>query len=204
MLYINIKKISFRRSSNPPTPFFILGGIYCIMGKFVITEEEKNRIKNLYEQLGPLMSFGSRNTTTPRFNLEKGSRMTGARRLPDTEEDTPGPDLTCYDENIKKLVTYCKNNEYKFKPDNESKQIVIKLHNNIDGISFGGAIDTLKTIKDEIQFCKVANGYRYDGEDLAKQMSDEISLQGDIVWRVIKKFSTKFGIPDLCDKKQWS
>ena len=168
------------------------------MGKFIITEEEKNRIKNLYEQLGPLTSLGSR---TPRLSLSKSPN---AGRTPRVMDDPTNIIGDCHDENIKKLVKHCKDNEYKFKPDDDSKQITIKLHNNIDGISFGGAIDTLKTIKDEIQFCKVSNGYRYNGEDLAKQMRDEMTLPSDIVWGVLKKFSTKFGIWDLCDKRDHS
>lgn len=174
------------------------------MGKFVITEDEKKHIKGLYEQLGPLMSLGSRTTATPRFDLGKAPNEPFAGKTPRVADDPTNIIDNCYKENIKKLVRYCKDNEYKFKPDNESKQIAIKIHNNIDGISFGGAIDTLKTIKDEIQFCKVSNGYRYNGEDLAKQMSDEISLPDDTVWGVIKKFSTKFGIWDLCDTKEHS
>ncbi len=171
------------------------------MGKFIITEEEKNHIKNLYEQLSPISSLG-RASSTPRFNLSKGS--TGFAGKPPQVQDSPFDDGTCYYNNVKKLVNHCKKNEYKFKPDNDSKKITIQLHDNMSGISFGGALNTLKTIKDGAQFCKVSNGYKYNGEDLTMWFEDEISLQWDILWNILKPFSSSFGIWDECDKKEHS
>ena len=179
------------------------------MGKFVITEEDKKHIKGLYEQLGPLMSLGSRTTATPRFDLAKSptKNVDIVGRTPKIQDDPFDFYSDCYIGNIKKLVRYCKDNENKFKPDENSKKISIELFHNMDGISFGGAVSTLKKIKDESEFCRVSNGYRYDpyeSGDLGQWIEDETSLDPRIVWDVLKKFSTKFGIPDLCDKKQWS
>ena len=176
--------------------------IYNIMGKFVITEEEKNYIKNLYEQIGVISSLGRASSSTPRFNLAKGS--TGVAKRPPSLQDNPFDDATCYYNNVKNLVSHCKKNEYKFKPDDASRKITIQLHDNMSGISFGGAINTLKTIKDGTQFCKVSNGYQYDGEDLIKWFEDEISLQWDTIWFVLKPFSSSFGIWDECDKREHS
>jgi len=176
------------------------------MGKFVITEEDKKHIMGLYEQLGPLMSLGSRTTATPRFDLAKGATKTTefAGRTPKVQDDPFDFHSDCYIGNVKKLVKHCKDNEYKFKPDSESKKLSIELHDHMDGISFGGALDTLKKIKDESQFCKVSNGYRYDGKYLDTWIDEEISLDTRIVWDILKKFSTKFGIWDLCDKRDHS
>ena len=180
------------------------------MRKLVITEEEKKHIMSLYEQpLGPLMSLGSRTTATPRFDLAKGATKTSefSGRAPKVQDDPFDFYSNCYIGNIKKLVKHCKDNEYKFKPDSESKKLSIELYDNMNGISFGGAMSTLKKIKDESQFCKVSNGYRYDpyeSGDLGQWIEDEVSLDPRIVWDILKKFSSKFGIWDLCDKRDHS
>ena len=177
------------------------------MGKFVITEEDKKHIKGLYEQLGPLMSLGSRTTVKPRFDLAKAPNEPFSGKAPKVQDDPFDMYGNCYIRNIKKLVKHCKDNEYKFKPDSESKKISIELHDNMDGISFGGVLNTFKKIKDESQFCKVSNGYRYDlyeSGDLGQWIEDEVSLDPRIVWDILKKFSSKFGIWDLCDKRDHS
>ena len=128
-------------------------------------------------------------------------------RAPKVQDDPTDFYSDCYIGNVKKLVKHCKDNEYKFKPDSESKKLSIELHDNMDGISFGDAMSTLKKIKDESQFCKVSNGYKYDqyeSGDLGQWIEDEVSLDPRIVWGILKKFSAKFGIWDLCDTKEHS
>jgi hypothetical protein len=158
-------------------------------------------IKKVLNEQGVLGALSSRTG----LNLSKsGPPKVSSVRAPRIMDDPTNMIDDCYYENIKKLVSYCKDNEYKFKPDEESKKITLKLHDNIDGISFGGAIDTLEEIKNEVQFCKVSNGYRYNGENLAIQIKDEVSLPTDNVWEVLKKFSAKFGIWDECNKRDHS
>jgi hypothetical protein len=161
-----------------------------------LTESDLVKIvKRVLNEQGALGALGSRTA----LNLSKsGPPKVSAAKTPRIMDDPTNRVDDCYYENIKKLVNYCKDNEYKFKPDEESKKITLKLHDNIDGISFGGAIDTLKTIKDEVQFCKVSNGYRYNGENLAMQINDEISLPTDNVWNILKKHSQKLNLGDKC------
>jgi hypothetical protein len=158
-------------------------------------------IKKVLNEQGVLGTLSSRAS----LNLSKsGPPKVSAAKTPRVMDDPTNLIDDCYYENIKKLVNYCKDNEYKFKPDADSKKITLQLHDNIDGISFGGALGTLEKIKDETQFCKVSNGYRYNGESLAIQIKDEISLPTDIVWEKLKKFSAKFGIWDECNKRDHS
>ena len=170
------------------------------MKRFVITEEEKKHIKGLYEQLGPLMSLGSRNTVTPRFNLEKGGQMSGARRLPSPEGDTPASDLTCYVKNIHNLVNKCKKDESKYIPDNDAKYIAKQLYDAMNGLSFGGAFTTLEYLKKDnaSKFCRVSNAFNYNNENLAQWIEDEISLPPDIVWKYIEKHSKELYLGDAC------
>ena len=171
------------------------------MGKLIITEEEKKHINGLYEQLGPLISsLGSRTTATPRFNLEKGGQMSGARRLPSPEGDTPASDLTCYVKNIHNLVNKCKKDESKYIPDNDAKYIAKQLYDAMNGLSFGGAFTTLEYLKKDnaSKFCRVSNAFNYDNENLAQWIENEISLPPDIVWKYIEKHSKELYLGDAC------
>lgn len=127
------------------------------------------------------------------------TRSTGFRIKPGDTGDLD--DVACHRSNIDKTFQFCKKNSNTYKPTPESKKIAEQLYNNMKGFSLGlNTIKTIESIKDAKQFCEVSNSFNYDGKDLNTWLIDEISVQDDILSPKLKRFYTKMGIEDACEK----
>lgn len=118
----------------------------------------------------------------PRFDMAKGIKSTPKQgfRLPQ-DADTPS-DTECFEANIKKIFIYCNSKKSQFTPDDESKKIAKKLYDEMAGLNFTsrGLFNTLKSIKDYKQFCKVNNSFHYEGDNLEQWIKDELVHPKDV------------------------
>jgi hypothetical protein len=141
----------------------------------------------------------------PRFDVAKGIKSTprqGFRQPQDA--DTPN-DTECFEVNVKKIFNYCNSKKSQFTPDDESKKIAKKLYDEMDGLNFTntGLFNTLKSIKDYKQFCKVNNSFYYDSENLEKWINDEWVHPKDVsdslqhIWKGI-------GHTDSCNSYEYT
>jgi hypothetical protein len=129
------------------------------------------------------------------INLAKGF----SGKTPRILDDPTGDDVSgCYLANIKQLVKWCKSNKNKFIPDSKSINLSKELHDAMDGISLGiNTMEVIKKIKTQDEFCKIANFYNYDNQDLGEWMGDEILLPLNQVWSNLKGFAGN--MRDYCD-----
>ena len=136
----------------------------------------------------------------PAFNLSKsGPAEIPAGRTPQVQDDPTHIIDHCYIENIYNLVNKCKNNKSQYRPDKDAYYIAKQLHDAMDGFSIGvNTMNTLKYIDDAAKFCRVSNAFIYDGKNLATWIEEEISLQPDLVWNVLKKHANKLSLGDKC------
>jgi hypothetical protein len=166
-----------------------------------LTESDLVRIvkKVLNEQLVGTLAGRSA------FNLSKSSPKTYAGRTPRIADDPLGGEpenAECRNKNIHILVNECKKNEYKYKPDKDAFYIAKQLYDAMNGISFGGASSTLKYLQKDnaTKFCKVSNAFKYDNQNLAQWIQDELSLPVESVWGILKKHFDELKLPDECLK----
>ena len=139
------------------------------------------------------------------FNLSKSTPKTYAGRTPRVMDDPLGNETelqSCRYKNIHELVNECKKNEYKYKPDKDAYYIAKQLYDAMNGISFGGAASILIYLEKDnaAKFCRVSNAFKYDNQNLAQWIIDELSLPDDIVWLRLKKHFNELKLPDECLK----
>ena len=139
------------------------------------------------------------------FNLSKTSPEPYAGKTPNIQDDPTGGEpqyLECRYKNIHALVNECKKNEYKYTPDKDAFYIAKQLYDAMNGISFGGAASTLKYLQKDnaSKFCRVSNAFKYDNENLAQWIEDELSLPVESVWGLLKKHFDELKLPDECLK----
>jgi hypothetical protein len=136
----------------------------------------------------------------PAFNLSKsGPAEISSTKTPQVQDDITNIIDDCYMENIYNLVNKCKNNKSLYQPDKDAYYIAKQLYEAMDGFSIGvNTMNTLKYIDDAAKFCRVSNAYNYDGKNLATWIEEEVSLQPDLVWNVLKKHANKLNLGDKC------
>ena len=119
------------------------------------------------------------------FNLSKSTPKTYAGRTPRVMDDPLGNETelqSCRYKNIHELVN--------------------ELYDAMNGISFGGAASILIYLEKDnaAKFCRVSNAFKYDNQNLAQWIIDELSLPDDIVWLRLKKHFNELKLPDECLK----
>jgi hypothetical protein len=114
--------------------------------------------------------------------IVKGSQRTGPGMRAPESGDSPPDDTGCFEKNVKAIFNYCNSKKSEFTSDSESKKIAKKLYDEMDGINFTstGLFNTLKSIKDYKQFCKVNNSFHYEGDNLEQWIKDELVHPKDV------------------------
>ena len=136
------------------------------------------------------------------FNLSKSYPVGRTPRVMDDPTGDEPEYLECRYKNIHALVNECKKNEYKYRPDKDAFYIAKQLYDAMNGISLGGAASTLKYLEKDnaSKFCRVSNAFKYDNENLAQWIEDELSLPVESVWGLLKKHFDELGLSDECTK----